>query len=392
MLRFKPHLSRTGPTPDPDLVIEVLASIREIPPPVWDAMAGEDVLWHHGWLLTMEEELQPNQRPWYLVVRRGAGLVGAAAGLTAGPTGAMGFDRQAYGPGATIARAVGASLAPLLVCGRRMGLSTPIRGHADLPPAERARIAGLILDATVREAARERRTLILEGVQAGSPLEPLLAPRGFRRRLDWPTTVLDIRWPDFEAYLTQLGEVHAAMPGTIRNERNRARKRGVTIERLRHPGALGPALDHLLQAHHLRLNQTPYPFGEGALARLAERLGDRFLLNVAWRDGQPIGVLHGVITGTTIQMLGIGVDPTHQRDTLAYFVLGYDATVELALRRGVQRIVGGRLVYAVKRRRGFRLQDVHRYVLPRNRWVTAWHGGAALAAALRIRRAVRRTP
>lgn len=361
-----------------------LHSIRHIPPDEWDALAGEDVLWRHGWLVTREEQTGPSGAPWYLVARDGTRIVAAAAGETR-DAGDTGVDRRLFGAGARVARALGGSLAPLLVCGSRIGLTSPICVRPDCPPDEALRLAGLLLDTLIATAEREGRTLCVDGVTAGSWLEPVLARAGLRRVSDFPSATLDVTFPDFDGYLRQVGAAHPSMPRTIQQEQRRARKHGVTIERVSHPGAWEPTLHQLLDGHSRRLNGVPSPLRSGTLSRLAERLGDRVVIDVAWRDSRPIGVALSAIAGDTLLLLALGVDPAHQRETLVYFVLAYDVSIALALRHGLRRIVGGRLAYDVKLRRGFHLQPLHMYFRARGRWAGAWLAGAAALTPIRLR-------
>lgn len=373
------------------LEVECLPSLRDITPAAWDAMAGGDVLWEHGWLVSLEQALGPHRRPWYVVLRHGTDLLAAAACQKADRPGTAWIERQVFGRGAGVAHRCGAGLAPLLAVGSRFGITAPICVHPDQQVGTREELGGLVLDRLLVEATRERRSVLVFGVEHGAWIQPLLDGRGLRQTLDYPSTRLAVTWPDFEGYLRTLGQTHRNMPGAIRNERSRARRAGVTIERLAHPGPLAPVLHGLLDAHHDRLNRLPFPLGAGIPTDLADRLGDRLVLQVAWRDGQPIGVMLGLMSDQTLDIIGIGIDPRHQRETLLYFVLAYDASVELAVQHGIRRIHCGRMAYAVKRRRGFALQPMHSYVRPRTRCSDPFISVAGWAASLRLRRLLERT-
>lgn len=368
-----------------DLVVRHHTSLRDIPPTQWDGLAGDEVLWRHGWLYPMESQGRPGRKPWYLVVEHGGRIVAAAAGATLDNAAGSGLERRLFGRGAGVVRALGGRLSPVLSVGARMGIAPPICVRPDCPPEQARHLVNLVLEHLKDAATRERRTLVIEGVATGSWLEPLFTAHGLQRTPEVPTTTMNVAWTDFTGYLASLGRAHPSMPGNIRNERSRARRAGVTIERLSRPGAHSPALHSLLEAHSRRLNRIPSPFVPGSLDQLAEQLGERLVLNVAFRHGQPIGVMVGLMSPDTLYVLQVGMDEAHQRETLAYFVLVYDASIELALQHGVTQIVGGRLAYAVKRRRGFHLQPTHTYLKPRHRWHAAILAGAALATSHRIR-------
>lgn len=362
--------------PETHLEVASTPSLDRIPAEEWDLLAGNDPLWRHGWLSALEgTATEPRS---YFVLRAGGQLV-AAAVCTRSTAAHGGWDRRIFGRGAFLARLVGAGVSPMLTAGSRFGITSPIRTRPSADTEEARRWGMALLDALIATAERERRTLGLEGVTAGSWLEPLLAAQGFQRVSDAPSTTLEVTWPDFPGYLEFVGRQYKSMPGTIRHERNRARRAGVTIQRLTHPGAHATALHQLLEAHSQRLNGVSTRFTPETLIHLADRLGERLVLNVAWRGGQPIGVVVGLLDGGTLFVLQVGVDHAHQRETLVYFVLTYDASIELALRHGVRRIIAGKLVYGVKRRRGFGLVPLNLHLRPRR-----WRTRLFLAAAERL--------
>lgn len=371
--------------PDAPLELVSLPSLDRIPAEEWDVLAGDDPLWRHGWLSALEGTT--TEPPSYFLLREG-GQLAAAAVCTRTKAAHRGWDRRIFGRGMALVRLLGAGVSPLLTVGSTKGITSPIRTRPSAEAGDARRWATALLDALVATAEREGRSLSLAGVAEGSWLEPFMAARGFQRVRDLPSTMLEVTWPDFAGYLEAVGRRHKSMPGAIRNERSRASRAGVTVERLTHPGAHAEALHQLLEIHSRRLNGASTRFTAETLTRLADRLGERLVLNVAWRSGHPIGVVVGLLAGGTLFILDVGVDPAHQRETLVYFVLTYDGSIELALRHGVQRIVAGRMVYGVKRRRGFGLVPLNLHIRPERR-----RTGLLLAAAdglsdLRLRSAM----
>ena len=72
-------------------------------------------------------------------------------------------------------------------------------------------------------------------------LMELLAGKGYLLVRDLPISVLDIRWGDFDEYLSFLGCRSKKIRRNIKTEINRTRRMGVSIRPIENPGASLPA-------------------------------------------------------------------------------------------------------------------------------------------------------
>jgi predicted N-acyltransferase len=95
---------------------------------------------------------------------------------------------------------------------------------------------------------------------------------------------------------------------------------------------------------------------------LKRHLGDRSVLFLAAKDGEPLSIVVGVRGGTAIYLVMVGFDETKGREGFVYFNNSYNEPIRYAIDRGVRRIYAGKLVYEVKTRRGFELLGLAMYL------------------------------
>jgi predicted N-acyltransferase len=348
--------------------IEQLTSILHVDREEWDAMAGDEVFWRHGWVAASEESSTLRNRLRYFVARDGAGIRAAAVCHVQEPgETSIGIDRILFGRFAPLARALRLDVSPVLVCGARVGLASHVRVRADVPQQERLRAIDSMIQAMHEAAHAGRRTLCFRNVREGeTALEGSLRDRGFVRAAEMPGNGMDVVWSTFAEYVRDLKKAHPATAKGISHEINRSRSRNIVFRRLEHPGALEPRLHQLLCDHHRRLNGGEFPFAASFLRNLCERLGNGVVLFAALRDDLPIGVVIGFRAADTLFLPFVGIDHERRKDSFAYFNIAYNEPIRYAIETKIRSIYCGKLLYHVKLRRGFRVMPLYMYLRPHN--------------------------
>ena len=351
------------------LSVEHFDSIADVDAEQWDGLNGDNALCSHGWLMTHEEFRSLNHRPGYFVARDHRGIAAVVPYHLHEPGGRLGgLDQLLFGRGAVVARSLGITVLPALVCGPAMGVHDPILIRPGVAPNEQAALYHAVIDTMETEARRRRASVCFRNVvDEVSPLGALLRSRALAAGSEMPTTCLDLRFDSFAAYLRELKRSHPATAKNIRREIKRGRNADVVIREVEDPAADESRLHGLLDAHYHRLNGLPLPWRPGFLGALRARLGDRVVVYAAWRGDEPVGVAVGARARDTLFLLMIGMDPAGIRDAYLYFNLGYNRPIADAIAAGVRRIYCGKLVYDVKIRRGFRVVPASVYVKGRSR-------------------------
>lgn len=340
-------------------------SISELDPSEWDAIAGDDILGTHGWLRLLEECATGAGRFLYLTIRHGRRLVGAAACQTnyTEPDRSS-LDRMLYGRLAAVARGIGMGATPALIAGSRFGMSEPFLIDPSLQDADREEVAAELVRAILEESERAGATAVVRNVTAATPTA-MLRRAAFRSSPEMPTAYLDIRWPTFAAYRSDLKRSHLATERAIRQERSRAKKLGLEISRVTDPTKVTAEMHELLDSHYRRLNGVPLPFGQSFLKQAVIRLGDRATLIVARDQAQLVGVNFGLRHAGCSRSMMVGIDPSRGRRTAAYFVL-LNHSIQRAIEAGDHRVYYGRLQYDLKLRRGCSLAHTSLWVRGRS--------------------------
>ncbi|MFB3777573.1 MAG: GNAT family N-acetyltransferase [Bryobacteraceae bacterium] len=339
--------------------IERARSITEIDASEWDRLAGSSVATSHAWLRTLEDCAVPETRCQYVVARGPAGLVAAAVGRVHELSGdVIDLDHALFGRFTALARRLGLSTLPALVCGTRIGVAGPVLVDGGTPSCERGPLMNAVVQALEETAKENRWTLCFREVPCnGSPLRGVLGARGYIHTREMPTAYLDIAWKTFEEFRRHLRATHPATAKNLSREVNHGNRNGVVIEQIEDPTRYGDRLHRLLDSHYRRLNRRPFPFDPRFLERLKSRLGARALIYVASIDGEPVGVLVGVKDDESLYLPIIGIDKARARPGAVYFNLGYNRPIRDSIAAGHRRVYFGKLLYAMKASRGCKALD-----------------------------------
>lgn len=335
--------------------VQQFDSLSKIDAAEWDHLAADDVLYSHAWLSVVE--MCPFEKAdfFYLLVRESGKLLGAAACRIHLRDDSASLDTSFYGRVSGLARAVGLGAAPAIVVGSRFGFSPPFLLDPALSDSHAEEIAQALVRRLVERAEVLKASVMVRNARRET-VAWALSREGFLPTPELPTTYIDIRWNTFAEFIRDLRNVHRATVKGIRHQISRAKREGIVIERITDPALVSAEVYEVLEQHHRRLNGVPLPFSRSLLPEAVRKLGDDAELIVA-RDGSHVlGVMFGLRRGGVCHAILVGTATERARTTDTYFLM-LDHMMARAIESADRRLYYGRLVYAVKMRRGCSIED-----------------------------------
>jgi predicted N-acyltransferase len=161
--------------------------------------------------------------------------------------------------------------------------------------------------------------------------------------------VLDLRWPSFDAYLTDRPSKNRR---EFRRQISRYREGGGMIELMDGTRPDERRLLELLDFNARKHGGRRFAFREGFVEALTSLLSPRTRIFMARKSGSISGVCLMLVEGDTAFPFAVGVDPETASDDFTYFQLAYNSLIADAIASGVRRMYYGRGMYEVKVRRG----------------------------------------
>lgn len=371
--------------------ISLADSITRVVPEEWDELATGHVTASHGWLRLMEETAL-EQQPCRLVLAREDSRLQAAIFFWEHRTteSRHAMDYMLFGSLARLAAILGLTIHPSFVAREVSGHRQVVLFRGGLSGEDRRRLMSRMLDVFEEYALLKDRTICFTGIpQDDAEMAAVFASRGYLRSPELPVCCLDIRWQSFAEYLRWLRKRHPRTEKNIRRELSRARRSGITIQRMDDPVSDSGRLHALADAHYRRLNGRPFPFQPLFFEKLKERMGNRAVVSTAVKDGHSIGVQVRISADGHATVPIIGIDTEHARKDALYFNLGYNSTIEAAIEEGLRQMRLGRLVYDTKIRRGCRLSLSNLYIRPGNAFRRALMRPLMMARTWRMHRMLR---
>lgn len=335
--------------------LEQLDSISKINPAEWDRLAGDDALYSHAWLSTVEACTLEQPGFFYLLARVNGTLLGAAACQIRLGNESASLDKSFYGRASSVARATGFGATPAIAVGSRFGFSPPFIFDPLLSALQVEKIAEAFILRIVERAELMKACVMLRNTKLGM-FVPTLSRARFVATPDVPTTYIDIRWNAFADFRRDLKKIHPGTEKAIRNQTSRAKRDGIVVERLTDPAMLSARLHEVLDAHYRRLNGNSLPVGDGFLSEALRRLSDDADITVARDDSAVLGVHFALRRGGVSHALLVGTSTERARTTDAYFLL-LNHVMDRAIKSRDRRLYFGRLLYQVKLRRGCSIEQ-----------------------------------
>lgn len=305
-------------------------------------------------------------QPHCFLLQDEAGVAAAAFCMVVAPGQVQSADALLYGRAAPLLGRFGASKRPVLQC------RAPLTGHTSVAlrpasTAEQGRLLGLLLDGIEAHAAGHGMDVAFIGVaHDDQPLRARLRVRGYLDTQIHPTAVMRVTWKDFEGYHRMLQVRSRSAARTARGERNRNRRRGVTIRQVQAGPEETEALYRLLRDHHRLKNGWDPPFDAQFLISLAQQLGDDFLLFEAVREGRRVGMLGGVRWQSVAWLPWYGMEPRDRPNDFTYANLVFYHVADAAPKLGLRTLLYGNLALDAKRRRGCDIHANHLFYRPRS--------------------------
>ena len=358
---------RSPPDRSPEPSITLHRSIGDVPRDQWDAMAGDDVLASHGWLLTLERTRCGDATPLYVVARTAGRVVGGAAVARMCATDLIEtVDHVLLGRLRPLAARIGISFLPALV-------AAPLRGFGCLPLASReldegarGRLLDALLDAIGAEAARQGGALFFGDLRpCHADLAARLAARAFIDALDDPVSVLDVRWDSFDAYLRHLDRVSRGARKDVRRQQNQNRKRGTTITAEDDAGRTGDRLWQLMTLNERAHNRRPFGFVRDFFPVLTRELPGDAVVYAARKQGRITATSLLLRRGTTGYLPMVGVDHAAAGRDFTFFAIAHYRPIADAIAGGLRTLYFGRALDGLKARRGCRLEETRVFLRAR---------------------------
>lgn len=278
------------------------------------------------------------------------------------------LDALLFGRAERLVRRLGISTGPMLLFKCPLARQAPIVLRSG-EYATQMRDLSSLLDGIEEHAAGHDLGIAFIGFTAEDEL--LCSALCSRRYLDSEidsTARLEIEWNDFDGYVNHLRTRSRNAAKIARNERNRNRKNGVRIQRVRPDAAETQALYTLMYEHYHDKNGRDLPFGPAFLPRLAAPLGDDLLIFEARRDDHVIGTVFVVRSGSVGWVVSVGIELLDRPNDFTYANLLFYHAADWAPALGIKTLLYGTAVQKAKLTRGCRLVPCRLFYSPHRRF------------------------
>lgn len=316
----------------------------------------------HGWLQTMEETFIADVEHLYFMVLDDDVLVGAACYIHRPTDDVFGMDDAIFGRYKPLARRLGFSALPALICGPLRAYGQHFIYHADLKSSQRREVATALFDAIERVAANRRLSIGFNNVMVEQrELARQLDERGYGRTINFPLNYADIRWKTLAEYRRFLAK------RKLTREINKNQKEGVSITRLQTVGNHADRLHQLLDGNFQKYNGKSLTMRSDFAARCKKHLGNNAIIYVAIKNGNIVGTTILFHRGGIAYVSDVGVDHDTCGNDFTYFNLTYYRPFADAIAMGIERIYYGTMMYTMKAKRGCSAVETSLFYRPRSR-------------------------
>ncbi|MFH1494650.1 MAG: GNAT family N-acetyltransferase [Pseudomonadota bacterium] len=343
--------------------LKIIETIREIPAPQWNALAGSNPFLSHAFLSALQESgcatPETGWRAQFLTLWQADVLVGAMPlYMKSHSWGEFVFDwawAEAY-------QRAGLEYYPKLLCAVPF---TPVTGLRLLAPTPELRAA--LVNAALR-LAQEMGVSSLHCLFPPETEAQEMQQQGMMLRRGVQFHWRNPGYADFDAYLASMSHDKRKR---IKQERRKVREAGITFERL--SGASITAahwafFNHCYVNTHLQYN-SPQALNLDFFRRIGASMADNILLVIAVRDGQPIASALNFYNQEALFGRSWGAMEYHPG---LHFEACYYQAIEFCIERGIPLFEGG-AQGEHKLSRGF---------LPETTWSAHWLAHPRFAQAV----------
>ncbi len=354
--------------------IKIVNTIKELKKDEWDAMIGDNVFASYGWLKTVEETFIGDINPKYIIVLDSSKLIGASVCYLINKTDKGGYlDNLLLGRLKNFTLKLGISFLPIFLC-------CPMRCHGkhfliakEVDSKYKEIIADQLLTAIEKEASCHRLSVCFYNVMDDEvELIQLLKKRGYIRTLGFPLNYLDIEWSSFEGYKKYVKRNNRKknyVSKVINYEINKNIKEGVVIRKLATLDGHEDRLLELVNYNSYKYSSTPFSFKKEFFKRLKDNLGKDVIFYVS--------VKNGIMTGMSIlfkrNRIGylpiVGVDHEQTGNDFTYFNITFYKPIIDAISEQITRLYYGKTMYALKAKRGCKINSTYIYYKPFNKFL-----------------------
>lgn len=265
------------------------------------------------------------------------------------------LDKLLFGRATRMAQSLGISSRPALIFMPPLGNgSGMIARRADV--TERRRLLYRLLDGIEDSAAARKLSIAFIGVPEDDELlTETLRLRAFLESESWPTSRLEIEWSGFDGYVNHLRRRSKGAAKTARRERDRNRRNGVTIRQLDSRAVDADAMYSLYRRHYRYKNGSDPPTGPQFFVQFLEAIGNDLIVFEANREGQRVGILGVVRSGSVGWVAWIGIEQRDRPNDFTYSNLCFYHLADCAHTLGLKTLLYGNSALQAKRIRGCRI-------------------------------------
>lgn len=347
----------------------IFYTMEDITEAKWDGLVGDNVLFSHGWLKTIEQTLIQKVNRHYFLIYDAEGPAGAAVCYLQerGAEFVGNLDHVVFGRLRKYATKVDISCLPALVCCPLYRYGNPLITHKGLASERQDSIIKELLNTIEEKAASKGIPVAFINItEDESELVSILKKRGYESALDVPLAYLDIQWPSFREYIFSLKNISRNVGKNISYQINKSKKEGVIIKNLEYIEGYEKRIYELLNNNSYKYNRMPFTFKEIFLKVLKENLGQNIVCYAAFKGGVLIGVSLVLKRNGAGSVIFVGVDHEASGNDFTYFNIAYYRPIEDAILAGMKRLYYGRGMYVLKIRRGCRIKRIYTYYRPVN--------------------------
>jgi predicted N-acyltransferase len=349
--------------------VDIVDTIHRIDREEWDTLVGGNIFTSYGWLKTIEQTFIGDLKPRYFLMREEGRLIATAACYITYPSEEIySSDDTLLGRFKKYASKMGISFFPAMICSPKSAFGAHILVEKRLDSKKAEMVATEMIKKIEEFAVEHRLSIIFSNVMDHEiSLIRSLSERGYSKAETFPLCYLDVEWSSFDEYLASLKQMSKASAKMVRNEINKNRKEGVVIQLLEKVDGFQDRLYELVNMNYLRHNRRPFPFRKEYFKALKDNLGSNAVVYTATKNHELVGACVMLRRNESCHISFIGVDHESAGNDFTYFNLAYYRPIEDAISDRIERIYFGQTQYALKTRRGCKLNNTYTFYRPYRR-------------------------
>lgn len=355
-----------------DTRLIITDSITKISRSEWEQLTTADVFGQFDWLHTAEISIRGARRAKYFLLYRNQKLIAAAVGyrLSRGDELSR-LDDLLFGDSAALATRLRLTPNQSLYFGPLVGHGRHVFWNRNCHADEVDERIYLLLKQITTHKDFAGVTIAFGRIPASEArLLAALRRLGFLESKSWPISYLNIRWNNFEDYVSSLSRRGKNLPTKIRRELAAPEKIGIVIKRSTDFGTKAENICHLFDENHRKHSSAVSEFKPDFIEALAKHHASGSVITIAKADGEPqmlgcalLLTAEGTASGP---LVGIAKHESN-RVAFTYFNLAFYAPIRYCIENGIRNLYFGAGLRHMKRKRGCDEMDTYVFMRPATR-------------------------